>query len=150
MTDIVVIFCCSLLGYIIARLINNRLRNREMVYEQLALFAHDLANNVQHEKQTLYSFVSSSNKSYRDTILQLLDNNKVDCCSMPSSALEEIRQFIAGLDATNSSALLLHLARYSEIFDNQYSALHSANKTQCSVNGKVGILLGAVLALLLI
>ncbi len=150
MTDIVIIFCCSLLGYVVARIINNRLRNREMVYEQLSMFAHDLSINVQHEKQTLYSFVSGSNKSYKDTILQLLDNNKVAGCSMTSGALDEIHQFTAGLDATNSSALLVHLARYSEMFDKQYLTLHNANKIQCAVNSKVGILLGAVLALLLI
>lgn len=150
MTDIVVMICCAMLGYVVARLINNRLIAREWVYEYLSLFVVDLSDNVKHEKQTLHSFVASSNKPYKDTVLQLLNSGSINKCSLSSSEQAELSQFVRGLDATNSSALLLHLDRFADIFDKQYIALHNSNKSQCSVNTKVGILLGAVLALLLI
>lgn len=150
MTDIVVIFCCSMLGYIVARVINKQLRSKENIYYQLMQFATDMGNNVQHAKQPIRVFLSSSNKQYCNTIVHLLEDSRSIDCRMTDMEKQELQDFVVGLDATNSSSILHHLNRYSLIFGTQYDKLHESNKQQYSVNIKVGVLLGAVLALLLI
>lgn len=150
MTDIVVIFCASLLGFVAAQYINKQLRSRERLYGQLYQFIVDLQNNVQYEKLTIVAFVNNSNSSYKQLIQNLLDTQGRVDCSVSKAESVQLQEFVNGLSATNSSSMLEHLRRYGIIFDKQYQLLHSSNKVQCSVNVKVGILLGAVLALLLI
>ncbi len=150
MTDIVIIFSCSMLGCLIARLVNRSIRNRELLYMQLYTFTCDFADNVEHEKLTLHGFITVSAKCYRELMLHLLSDGSVIGCRLTNSDMLEIEQFLVGLEATNSEILLLHLSRYGATFDSKYNELHKVNIMQCSVNSKVGILLGAVLALLLI
>ncbi len=150
MTDIVVIFCCAMLGFVVAKIINKQLYSKEKMYCYLMNFAVDMRINVQYAKQTLSVFLDSSSKDYKEYIQQLLSQEMSFGCNLSNVEQAEITEFIVGLSANNSSSILHHLDRYIAVFESQYNKMHLANKLQFSANTKVGILLGAVLALLLI
>ena len=154
MTDIIVLFCTSALGFLIGNAWENRLLNKEKLYVDLLDFAIKFRSNIQCGKVVLEDFLTAFNQGcsqeFRQYSEQYLLGKSCKCKLIKGKELQYVMRFFCGLNATNSLVLVEHLNLNVVYFQECLNKVRADNNSKGKVGQKLGLLCGVILGLVLI
>lgn len=157
MTDILLLILSPLAGYLLASACCKIPQNKQTLWQTVNLFAVELLNNVQFNKQSIENFAMqfvqrSSNTSLSPYIEYYILGKQADTKLPRQTAIEKdmLEKFFDGLYQNNAQALINHLEYYSKLIKEHLDEIKSNNKKILPLYPKLGILCGIAVALLLI
>lgn len=154
MTDIIILFCTSLLGFIVGQAWENHQIRKERLYSDLYQFVVKFRANIKLNKVVLFDFLNEFNLSAsNDFVLcsnSILVKKSCNCRLVKSNELNYICKFFNGLNAQNHKELLDHLDFFCDYFSSMLSQVRSDNKHKARLGQKLGLLCGVIVGLVLI
>lgn len=149
MLDIIIIICCISGGFALGKFVERRLGDKGRFYKDLTRYVLSLKENVGGRQLELAKFneefAQSCSKPFADYLL--LGRLNV---SLTKAQREDLRLFFDNLDCVSSQALLRHLECQGKILTAECDEVLSKETSKASVYGKLGMLLGAMLGILLV
>ena len=154
MTDIIVLFCTTTLGYLIGQAYESRFLRREMLYANLLEFSSKFKANVCTSRVVLAEFANQfcldSSKDFCAYCNKMLFGRGDNINLIKGKEYKYLHQFFVGLNAENCQSLLEHLSFYSNYFNDMLIQVKNENKTKGKIGQKLGVLCGVIVGLVLI
>ena len=147
MTNIIILFCCILVGFLVGRYLSKRVKNREIFFADLKRYLSLLNVNVRGRCVDLTTF----NREFALNCSELFANFLTD--GKPPNFLDvNQKQLVAkaflSLSATTSAELLSNLEYFEQLVSSQLSSMSNASHN-ANMYSKLGVLLGVMVGILL-
>ena len=154
MIDIIILFCTSVLGFLIGKLCEGNGIRREKLYLDLLNFTKSFRVNAVTSRVVLTTFVDQFCKSACDDFVVLSNKAllglRIKTSLLSEKELQYLSRFFSGLDAQNSKALAEHLDFFEGYFAESLTRVRADNNSKGSVGQKLGLLCGVIVGLILI
>ncbi len=145
MTNIILLICCILGGFLLGRFLQKRVLARNDMFTNLVKYVAELKLNVNGKQVELDKFNTQFGESCSDVFRCYLTDKKSSTLSERQKKM--VDDFFANLNCTSGNQLLQHLEFYEKQFNTELETTSSEAK-KSSVYVKIGLLLGAMVGIL--
>lgn len=149
MIDIIIVICCSLLGFVIGKYIERRIRTRGEFYCDLQKYLSMLKTNIEGRQLELEHFNDDFCCRCSEVFREYLKNDKIKC-RLTSIQRSDVANFFQNLGCVNTMELNKHIDYYSVLFASEGKLINEGEVTKATLYPKLGILLGVMIGILLI
>ena len=154
MTDIIILFCTSALGYLVGQAWEKHQLRKEKLYCNLYEFCVKFRANITTSKMVLPAFVqefcASASKDFVSCCNSFLFGKQTKFNLVKGNEYHYLEKFFAGLDANNQVALMDHLNYFCHYFNSVLSQVQMENKSKAKLGLKLGLLCGVIVGLVLV
>ena len=154
MTDIIIIICTSLLGFLFGKAYEDRLLEKESLYVNLVDFTSKFKANVSCNRvlldDYLKQFFENADGCFVCYSKHFLYGSKLNNKIVSKKEASYLERFFCGLKAKSTVELLDHLNYYKTYFSSTLKAVQSDNATKGKIGQKLGLLIGVIVGLVLI
>ncbi len=150
MTDIILLILATALGFMAGKYFEGRLRKRERLFFDLYRYVTLLKVNIGYRQLTLDEFIKQFSDSAVSGCFSAVMEGDFSHSGLKREEIGDVSAFLKGLGTENRESLEKHLEYYETVFHDALTAAQNDFKTKGKVCGKVGLLLGITLGLMLI
>lgn len=148
MLDIIILICCTLIGFALGKLFEKKICAKGRFYQDLTAYIVLLRDNVVGRQLELSSFNESFVQNCGEAFGVYLLKSELQV-RLDKAKRKNLEAFFNGMDCISSSALIEHINYYGKVFsEDAKSAREDAAKS--SIYPKIGMLLGAILGILFV
>lgn len=148
MTDIIILFCCSLCGFLIGKVFSRQLVDKENFVVDVACYCSAVKQNVTGKQLEIAQlnavFAQNCNTIFAKYLMD--GTSKVP---LPIRQKQQLKSFFDNLVCATSTQLLSHCDTFQMVFDD-WVKVARFNVANCKVFVKLGFLLGLMLGILLV
>lgn len=149
MINIIVVVCCIMAGFAVGKYIEHRICEKGKFYQDLTMYIALLKDNVSGRQVEMSAFNSEfaqkSSKAFSDYLL-----HKELKLRLNKAQKDNLSAFFDNLDCVSSQALLEHIGYHGKILADDSQKVIQNEVAKSSVYGKLGMLLGAMLGILIV
>ena len=149
MTDILIVICCILGGFALGKFIEKQICIKGKFYQDLNKYVALLKDNVNGRQLELAKFNEEFVKRSGTVFAEFLENGKLKL-HLSKSQKNNVSAFFDNLDCASSQALIEHINFHSGLLSDDAKTVLENEVAKSSIYGKLGMLLGAMLGILLI
>lgn len=149
MTDILIIICCTLIGYALGKYVERKICDKGKFYQDLTSYIMLLKDNVSGRQLELSSFNTEYSKNSGKIFSEYLLNSNLKV-NLNKSQKENLTAFFNNLDCVSSKALVEHIEYYGKILNDDSQAVLQNEVAKRAIYSKLGMLLGAMVGILFI
>ena len=147
MTNIIILFCCILSGFLVGRHLSKRIKDKENFFYDLTRYLSLLKVNVKGRCVELHHFNKEFATSCAEPFANLLLSNKVPTF-LDANQKQLVTSIFANLSATTSTQLLSNIDYFEQLIANQVDGLSNTFHNG-KMYSKLGVLLGVMVGILL-
>lgn len=148
MIDIIIVVCCILGGFAIGKFFENRASSKSKFYMDLVRYMSALNENIVGRQLEIAQFDQQFALNCSKEFGEYLINGQLKL-NIAKPQRDNIETFFENLSCSGSKSLSNHIAFYSKIFVNDANEIQS-ELSKAAIYGKLGMLLGAMIGILLI
>ena len=148
MIDIIVFIGCVLCGYCIGKYIEKCIAVKGLFYQDVRRYTVGLRENVTGRQLELDKFNGEFTQNCSAAFADYLTNGKCKC-KLSKNQKKNLLDFFCFLDCVSSVQLSEHLDYYGKILEDDCRQVTEKEASRAGVYGKLGMLLGAMLGIML-
>lgn len=148
MIDIIVFIGCVLCGYFIGKYLEKGVSRKGAFYQDVRRYAVGLRENVTGRQLELDKFNSEFTQNCSADFAEYIESGKVKC-RLSHNQKKNLADFFGNLDCVSSQQLSEHIDYYGKILEDDCKQVTEKEASKAGVYGKIGMLLGAMLGIML-
>lgn len=149
MLDIIIIICCVLGGFALGKYFENRICEKGKFFQDITRYASTLKENVLGRQLELSRFNENFTKTCSRAFAEYLNEGKIRV-QLSKTQKSNLSLFFDNLDCTSSQALVQHLDYHGKLLADETKSVLDREVTKAAIYGKLGMLLGAMIGILLV
>lgn len=149
MIDIIIVIGCILGGFVIGKFFERRISEKGAFYKDLTRYLSLLKDNVNGKQLELSGFNEEFSKNCGRSFADFIATKQLKL-KIAKPQKDNISSFFDHLDCVSSQALVEHINYYGKILADDAEDVFRNEVAKSSIYGKLGMLLGAMLGILLI
>ncbi|MCM1534002.1 MAG: hypothetical protein NC099_05045 [Corallococcus sp.] len=149
MTDIILFVACALLGYAVGKYFEKRVKEKGDFYSDLKRYVALFRENIVGRQVELNKFNEEFCSACSDGFAAYIACGKIKC-RLTTAQRNNLSAFFDNLDCVSSQQLGNHLDYSFKILSDDCNAVLSNEVAKSNVYGKLGLLFGAMVGIVLI
>lgn len=149
MTNIIIVICCILAGFVLGKFIEKKIGEKGGFYQDLTAYILQLKDNVIGRQLELTEFNQNFAAKSGCAFAEFIQNRKLKT-RLNKTQKDNLMRFFDNLDCVSSQALIDHINYHSKILTDDAQKVMQCEVTRASVYSKLGMLLGAMLGILFV
>lgn len=146
MTDIIIVLCCILAGFLVGLFLKKTATKRRDIFFDAVKYSSALRLNVVGRQQEMQLFNAAFTQNCSEAFAVYLTESKLPPF-FPKRQTALLAEFFGNLDCVSGEQLLSHLSFYQPQLDDSLKEFEAAAK-KSTVYVKLGLLVGAMVGIL--